>query len=311
MSKKLPHDLHGVDSAPALCAALARRGVNLHQEISNLLVPDAKYAVMVVGSIAEGTATPVSDVDFLVLLDRADSLREERVSLSVQTGRSQEFLSYHDGIELNLEFRAWDNMREIRRQVLSMGPSVQKKGSAKLVIFERFELQFLHRLRTGWVLTGEEIVEAWRAKLAVDFLPIYLGLRNYVLGRETFEDACATVGNGTAESIYTARNCAESALLGLFGFLGYTSQTRRFMFRWIESLGVTENTEVARVGFRLLFPQPSLDASQQMKYLREVNDFMASVRAMLFRSDRAGRFLGDFEQSVNYALPSWIVAPPS
>ncbi|MFV2144870.1 hypothetical protein [Isoptericola sp. G70] len=189
---------------------------------------------LLVGSVAEGYQTASSDVDILFLTyAERDDLRTSS-SLLIESGRSFETLTYADGVEVNTEVICRDDYDSLADRLDHVaGAMAVGAQMSKLPMIDNYSLRFLHRLRTGIVLFGDDVVDEFRVDFHVQALPLYLSVKYLVLARESLEDARSASHATPGLVEFICRDILEHCLLALAAGQGFTSQSRRFVMNWL------------------------------------------------------------------------------
>lgn len=243
--------LHGKND---VITFLRSAGFDVDRAVRDAFGEDKPVGVLLVGSVAEGYQTPSSDIDLLfITYAERDSLRSSE-QMVIWSGRSSETLTYADGIEINTEVICRDDYALLADQLDQVGGAAAMGSDlTKLPMLDKYALRFLHRLRTGIVLFGSDVAEEFRADFHVGSLPLYLSVRNLVLAREALEDArsASTATTGLVEFI--CHNTLEYCLFAFTSSLGFTSQSRRFVMNWLDSLGENDPHREALYDLRARF----------------------------------------------------------
>jgi hypothetical protein len=305
VARKRSHQLFGLPGPAEFLQRLGAQGIPLVDLVARHLAPGAKpEAILLSGSLAEGQGNAESDIDILVLVESALDLAPERHSLRLTTGQSSEVLVYCDGLEFNLEFVARDQQARLLASLVALAPALYDASEVeRFTIIERFDLRFLHRLRTGWVLEGDNAVERWRDEFLVDLMPTYLAIRYFFEYRESAEDLASLRLSHPPSVPYVARQCAESLLAALLAASGFTSQSRKWFVRAVENLN-GDALALARRALTMMFPPHDLADHSLERWLAELADIALEVEAQLSQSPECAAGLSFLEQSITYASPS-------
>ncbi|MCA3585162.1 MAG: hypothetical protein IOD03_15905 [Methylocystis sp.] len=300
---KRPHDLHLARSAEDLLDRLVQRGIDPLAIAHSRIQPGTQCAILAGGSLTEGTGSPVSDLDLLILHDQASHYLEQPGGLQVRRGCGVSVNDITEGVEIDLEYYAWDALRPLKLSLLQAA-SVVRQGCGALPFLEKAEERFLHRLQHGWILAGPEMVDTWRRSLRSDRLGQLVALKNLVICADIIEDAWAALGSGTREAAYAGRNCVEYLMLALAGLTDRTSPTRRFLFRYPTAHLSLDLAATWHEGLDLLAADLAATKDAQKVYLVAVTRFFIQVRDHI----AADSALAPFADQVLGALPQ---RPPS
>jgi len=284
---KRRHSLYQACNGPDLLARLESLGIDLAAEVGRYVAGECPFAILAAGSIAEGTANAASDLDLLVLVPSQRQLKRAQAAVHLESGHSAEVLLYREGVELNIDFMARDRLDGVVEAFLAIAPVLYDAREVKRIpLIQPTDLQFLHRLRSGWVLKGEDIVQLWRDEFIVELLPLYLTVRYFYLGIEMLEDAVAVEAGPTGAVPYMARQAVESGLLSILATTGCCSQSHKWLLHWSErALTTLDPTarSVLHTGRQLLFPGELELPAERQDYLDAVRRFYGHVCAVIER----------------------------
>jgi len=235
-AKRPVEELLGLRTGNDVLRLLSGAGFSVDATIKSLFGNRDMAGALLVGSIAEGYQTAASDVD--IMLVTYASREEVRASseLLIEPGRSLEFLAYPQGIEVNTEIICRNDFDALAQTLDRMVGSSAMGGVSTLPMFDKYTLRLLHRLRTGLILSAEDIVEEFRADFHVESLPLYTSVLYLVLAREALEDARTSSWETVGLVEFTCRDVLEHCLLALAASVGFTSPTRRFVMNWMADL---------------------------------------------------------------------------
>jgi len=293
------HELHACRSGAELLAGLEAAGVHIHERVAALLRPGCPFALLAVGSVAEGTATPESDLDLMVLIDSEDDFVASANVLNLAAGRSREVLFYIEGLEVNIDFMSRDRMEPIIESMLSLAPALYDPRDVKEVpLLAPGDVTFLHRLRTGWVLEGDDTVALWRDEFMVDILPMYLGVRCYYSSVELLEDAISVLRGPSPAAYHVGRSCVEYTLMAVLTQEGFTSMNPKWLVHWVHRTGGDTRALLDR-GARLLFPVVG-GPDEERAYVGEVAAFVRGARARLDRDPAIARAIEYLRGEIAY-----------
>ena len=88
-AKRTSHDLHESRSVAELRDRLRRRDIDLVSLVNEFVKPTARFGLLVRGALPEGTATEVSPLELLVLLDDGNAMKRRKPEVA---GRAVEYL---------------------------------------------------------------------------------------------------------------------------------------------------------------------------------------------------------------------------
>lgn len=228
--------------------------------LAELVHDPERAALLLVGSLAEGLATPASDVDLLVLVDSPADLRARVADRAAMTSATVEVRRYAEGFELNPEIAFRSDMRGIVGAFLQLAPLLYQTDAQ--VTFPRLDagqVRMLHRLRTGTVWRNAGSVEMWRDELYTALLPPYLVLAGSLDLDRAYEHALAARTHGAASVAAAGRRVGEAALGGGLASVGITNPSP------VAAVELAHGVDDARVRPLLdlaidsMFPDASMD----------------------------------------------------
>ncbi|MBN9795619.1 hypothetical protein DMP17_44695 [Pseudonocardia sp. TMWB2A] len=215
---------------------LVESGFDLDDSVRTQVGPVETTGVLLVGSVAEGYQNQASDVDILYLTYSPRQDLPPCPELFLEAGSSLESLIYRGGIEVNTEVIAFDAYASLAASFSRLVDGLSDGGQLdRVALYDEYALRLLHRLRTGMVLQGEDVVSRFRTDFRVDALPLYLSVHYLVDARESLEDARKSSRSTPGLVEYICRLIVETCLLALGAARGFTSPTRRHLLSWLEA----------------------------------------------------------------------------
>jgi hypothetical protein len=300
---KRRHGLARCRSGDDLKAALAQEGIDLLELLQTEVRPTAPFGLLAAGSLAEGFGTPASDVDLLMLVEDVSCVSPRRQVVTVGTQWSKDFVLYRNGIEFDIEVFDWSRTQALVAAFLSLGPALYRPWDlGEVPIIPWNGIQFLHRLRSGWTLAGEEIVARWRDELLVPLLPTYLAALRFVSHKELLEDAFAVRDGPEGAVGQVGRLSAEQAVWSLLAFRGHTLQEPKWLVHMLDRLRGEDGQRRARAR-RLLFPRPNMTAPEVDRYLDDLAGFGDELLEVYRPDEPLTRGLEGVLRRIHYTSP--------
>jgi hypothetical protein len=239
---------------------LSNWNLRLEDLVGYIRSPQPTETVLLVGSIVEDLANPLSDIDLLLIGD--GDLGEGFIQWEIES--EEMVIRLPSGHEMNLEYWHTSALAQLRERLNNnldlIGSSLPRRGLSRL---SEAELRLLHRLRCGVGLVNQEVTDYWRAQLRVEELPLYLILSALALHFAIREDAIAQVryGGDTLTSLTMLRLAADYMAAAMIASTGETNHSRkwrpRLLMRHRDVLGEERVAELQRY----LFPNPQEDAA--------------------------------------------------
>lgn len=214
-------------------------------------------SMLLVGSIPEGLADPVSDIDLLIIGDGV--LDYGAVVSGPEFDESATRLP--GGQEVNYEY--W-NIEEIERLRVRLDKSYQliqdPTISQRAYKFNEREVGFLHRLRVGVVLANPENVETWHARLKLDSLQDYLIFQSLSFHFAYREDTIGHVQYGDPLSALCTFRMAMDALAGaMLASVGETNAFPKWRPRLLQRHQAALGEDEVKTVLRYIFPDSSVN----------------------------------------------------
>jgi hypothetical protein len=282
-----PHTLHEcrtADEFRACFEATTRRSI---QHVTDTLLPDtAPRAILSVGSIPLGMGTRGSDIDLIVLVDARESLlnNEKRLANSRhQASFSNEadslvatsFLELHAGLLVDIQVALAHSIRDIYARLRRRGPELSET-----------EVRILGRLKTGWLLWQSE---SYLERNCIDWtnrtLDVYCCTRNFVTALTHQRKATKALElHDVVLALQLGRGSVEMAYLAYFASEGLVYLGAK----WLAQLGFARGAHerlgrhpLLRQSLHLLFPVFTATEAEAAQYLRDVGEFLRSIRGLI------------------------------
>jgi len=298
---KTKHHLHQCKNSEELLKALRSNNIDLNAIVHEYLKPETNASIIVTGSIAEGTGNSESDLDILVLLNSDSEFKASRNVINLEYGNSLEVLLYKNGIEINIDYMSRNRLNNLIESFLSIAPALyDPRDMESLLIIGWEDLQFLHRLKNGWVIENKEMAHLWQDEFMVDLLPIYSAVKDYFEGIELLEDAISALSGPRRSAIYMGRKCIEFGMFSLLAKNGFTSQSKKWIIHWCEKLKNDQAYPLLEKGCNLLFSQKIDTEKQEKEFIEEVIIFFKELRIELEKDSAIGKAIGYLRGEINY-----------
>ncbi|HSE18451.1 MAG TPA: hypothetical protein VLB46_15465 [Pyrinomonadaceae bacterium] len=245
---------------------------------------DATETLLLVGSVPEGLANLLSDVDLYII---GGGELEEGVVVNESDFQAMS-INLTDMPEINVEYwraKSLERLEERLTNIVTLlrDPSLVG-GPAKLKKIERFddsELLILHRIRSGLVLANPENAEHWRQRLFLDQLPLYLILHGLGMHNVFREDAIAQVRYGdNLTALVMLRIMMDHLASSMLASVGETHPYPKWRVRLLNWYRGDLGEETVDKVLRYLFPDPQADASQVVREALEFADAAIAEIAM-------------------------------
>jgi hypothetical protein len=281
------HTFHECQTAEELRARFGTMtGYPIQRVTDNLVRSAAPKAVFCVGSIPLGMGTRGSDVDIIVLIDDREALESEKWTTANNNQRASfsneadallagSFLQLHAGVLVDVQVAMTPAIRAVYARLRRRSPELNDT-----------EIRILGRLRTGWLLWE---TEGYLKRSAFDSkdqtLLVYCCTRNFVTALTHQRKAAKALElHDTALALHLGRASAEMAYLAYFASEGLVY----LGVKWLAQLGFARGAAdrlvrhpLLKDHLRLLFPAFGSTEEDAARYLREVGEFLSSMRGLI------------------------------
>jgi hypothetical protein len=303
--RKRPHDLHRCSSVDALVEALRSRGIDLISLVHEFVKPSLPIGILVTGSIADGVATEVSDLDLMVLLPGADAFKAKRkreiagnvvnyLPADSPDSNTTIIALFLSGIEIDLVFVA-DPAVDLAAGFGSAGNDVALEEEEPF-----YRDPFLNRLATGWVVHGQDVVNRWRAYHHTDKLRVKWIATEFTAVAKTLEDMEAGIGLGRGHISVLGTCAVVHTLSALLAYSQFYCTSPNWMLKINQLLKTADPVmrEALTEGVDLAFPALLEAADEEKAYFGRVYEYCGKVKNILAREEG----MGDVLASISYDL---------
>jgi predicted nucleotidyltransferase len=247
--------MDALSPADLLLAKFDLTGEDLLAELPDL---DEDNVVMLVGSVSDGHATPLSDIDMMV----AGSRKPDGDLVLWESGRQRAIRRLESGHEINLEYWEWARLEEIASKFAESARTMKDPGSTdNVVVFDDEEARIIHYILSGIVLSGSSTIHAdiFDRDVFLDYLVMYCATRYLA----TAEDSVGQVMEGDAL-------CASFDLRRAFEFLagaelasiGHTNPSPRWRAKLLQKVRSDLGDDVFETYMSCLFCRPDMSSDQ-------------------------------------------------
>lgn len=282
-----PHTLHKCQSAEEFRVGLeSTTGRSLQQIMDDLIHTDAPRALFSVGSIPLGMGTCGSDVDLILLVDSKEALVNQEVSIVNDGQRAVfvnetdpllvgNFLQLHQGVLVEVQVAVTPAIRAVYDRLRRRSPELSET-----------EIRTLGRLRAGWLLwETEDYLNRSSLNRNDRALQIYCCTKTFVTALTHQRKAAQALEFGDiALALHLGRASVEMAYLAYFASEGHVY----LGVKWLAQLGFARGAHdrlirypLLKENLRLLFPVFEATDTEAKHYLREVGEFLKSIRNLI------------------------------
>lgn len=304
------HDLWQSNSASDFISRSSAMGIDLIGTTNSLTRTPEKSSLMLVGSIAESMATPESDIDLLLLVEKEDQLDYSNgVEWSFSSGEPYKPVTvkiFPKGIEFDIEIcvleKAGDLLGSVGKLMDFMGNTSSIDGIPKL---QTQEIRFIHQLRSGWKLSNESIADYWQSSFQTKHLPLYSMVNNFIEYMELLEDVISAERKHNLLDVSNiGRICSEHLAMTLLGMGGFTNPNRKWLAHALfdlkkqrpEFAGPTDQA------IHLLFPPAHFKETEASQYINQLKKAGEQLRILMNRDARLSNMLDLLFSKLHYIM---------
>lgn len=285
--KKRPHSLYEVGNAREFQNKLESLGINIFEFISEIVYDMDSTGILLGGSIAERTATEVSDVDIALLINEASDLKDFKNEI---LGESVFYLHrdksklenwaviYHKGIEFNFEIRINPNVNNIENM-----NQAELSSAIDVDLSNVDDLRLLSRLSTGWPLLNKDIINLWKTAYRVEELCERRVITEFTLAIKEIEDMKSSIDSSAAQTLLLGVHITSRLIKCLLATERFFSPGVKWM-RKVDSLINDDSNELAALlctAKILVFPENTQCEKKLAQYHKEVIGFAAATESYI------------------------------
>ena len=292
--KKQSNDLYKCRSVEQLLANLHARDIDIKLLIDEFIKPSMRRSILVGGSLAEQTASAVSDLDLLILLDDARAFKRQKTDLF---GHRVNYLPSPDeheiiasifisGLEIECQFLVNDKL------TVSTAPD---HTDYKLARQSRLaeNNKFLCRLASPWVVRDDGLLAPWRQCYELDKIRLKRTIEEFVAATKNLEDMAAAVGGDPYHLGVMGSYIAAHMTLALLAGQGYISKSAKWMKKVAHLLEDCphELAELLTRGRQLAIPGLRVTATEQKALFDDTLQFCVAAHRHLSRDQQLAALL--------------------
>lgn len=282
-----PHTLYECCSAEEFRVRFeATTGRSVPHVTASLLLSATPHATFVVGSIPLGMGTRGSDVDLIVLVDSKEELARGEGTAANDSQRATffnesdpliaaTFMELHEGVLVEVQVVMVSAIRNVYTRLRRRSPELSEN-----------EIRILGRLRAGWLLwESDGYLERNGINWNDRTLSVYCCTRNFVTALTHQRKAAKALElHDVPLALHLGRASAEMGYLAYFASEGLMY----LGVKWLAQLGFARGARERLIrhpllsqNLHLLFPTFSSAENEATKYLREIGEFLTSIRALI------------------------------
>ena len=220
-------------------------------------------SMLLVGSIPEGLADPVSDIDLLII---GDGILDQGTLVSGPEF-DESVVRLPGGHEINYEYWNYEEIERLGVRLDRAYDLIQDPSFGQRVYkFNEREVGFLHRLRVGAVLANRENVEKWRTRLQLDSLQDYLIFQWLSFHFAYREDTIGHVRYGDPLSALCTFRMTMDALAGaMLASVGETNAYPKWRPRLLQRHQAELGEDEVKTVLQYIFPDSSANVENLLQ----------------------------------------------
>ncbi|MGO6984221.1 nucleotidyltransferase domain-containing protein [Rhizobium leguminosarum] len=290
-------------------------GLSIDYFLAEVLVDPTNATIAVAGSIAKGLSTPESDIDLIVIVEKAAQVRSESSSIvfrpkSGLSGLEHKF--FHQGVEFDVEIYVMEELSSLEAAVNTLVTVLHQPQSMQtLPILRSDEVKLLDNLRNAWVLSGEPYADLILKRFHVRHLPLYCALFYYTEYLESLEDAFALRDEDARVFCAATRICAGYAVHSMLGIHGVSDPSEKWMWKYVARVTAKSagNHELIwkhlNDAYFVGLEEAATDRDQVLKRIWNVgHDLVSSLRSI----PGAGAVLESLSTRFSYVFDERVIA---
>lgn len=228
--KKRSNDLYKCHSVDQLLANLQTKDIDIKLLVDEFIKPSMRRSILVGGSLAEQTASPVSDLDLLILLDDSRAFKRQktdvfghRVNYLPSSDEHETIASiFLNGLEIECQFLVNDKLTAST----AADPAGYKMARQSRLAENN---KFLCRLASSWVIRDDGLLTTWRQCYELDKIRLKRAIEEFVAATKNLEDMAAAVGGDPYHLGVMGSYIAAHMTLALLAGQGYISKSAKWM----------------------------------------------------------------------------------
>lgn len=289
--RRIPHSLHRSTNAKQFCLEFdALTGRPVESVADQLIAPSAPRAIFLVGSLPLGMGTGISDVDFMVLIDSPSVLLPYESSHGANGDRhlplSEDSDALRAGVSITLDKGlVVDVTLVVAPMITQIYKALRKRGPE----LSDLEIRTLGWLSSGWLLWESDNYIARRGiRLPDQALDVYCSTRNFSIALIFLRKAEKVLElTDIPLALHLGRSSVEMAYLAYFASEGLSYLGPKWLAQLGHARGSLDRVSrypLLKEGIPLMFPSCESTIREAECYLREVSQFLASMRDLISRN---------------------------
>jgi len=229
--------------------------------------------IMLIGSVSDGLATPLSDIDLLVVGER----RPDSDLVLRESNRERAIRVLDSGQEINIEYWEKDRLRSIAEKFAKSVFAINNPAlTDEIVVFDDHELRIIHYLINGIILSGSKRVfdDIFKTDDFIDYLVMFCATRFLA----TAEDSIGqTMENDFVCASHHLRMAIEFVVGAEIASLGHTLSHPRWRLKLLRKSQPEIGEDVYNEYLSYLFAKPSTSKEDIEKGLQFAQNRLGTI----------------------------------
>lgn len=208
--------------------------------------------IMLIGSVADGLATPLSDIDILVVGDR----RQDGDLVLRESDRERAIRILDSGQEINIEYWRKDRLAHICDKFAQSAFAIDNPHSTdEILVFDDQEMRIVHYLINGLLVAGETrlFADKLNNEAFMDYLVMFCMTRFLALAEDSIGQA---IENDYECASHHLRMAIEFLIGAEIASLGHTHPHLRWRLKLLRSSTPNIGEDVYQEYLSHLFGDP-------------------------------------------------------
>lgn len=236
---------------------LAKFGLTVDDLLAEVSGIGKDDVLMLIGSVSDGLATSLSDIDMLVAGER----RPDGDLVLWESGRQRAIRRLGSGHEINVEYWDWERLKAIAGKFSDSAYAINNPSlTDDVIVFDEEEVRIIHYILNGVVLSGDKLIfdDIFDKDVFLDYLVMFC-ITKYLA---TAEDSIGQIMESDVEcASFDLRRAFEYLIGAELASIGYTNPAPRWRMKLLRKAKAEIGEDVYRRYMSYLFCGP--DKSRQ------------------------------------------------
>ncbi|MDJ0643939.1 MAG: hypothetical protein QNJ15_14090 [Erythrobacter sp.] len=228
---------------------------------------------MLIGSVSDGFAKPLSDIDMMVAGER----RPDSDLVLRESDRERAIRRLETGHEINVEYWDWGRLKEVADKFSATAYAINNPNlTDEIIIFDEEEVRIIHYIINGLMLAGDKPI--FEDVFDKDTFCDYLVMHDTTRYLASAEDAIGQIMEGDNEcASYDLRQGYEFLIGAEVASLGHTHPAIRWRMKLLQKARSELGDEVYHAYRSYLFCGPDMGRQEIEKALKFAQDRLGAI----------------------------------